>query len=165
MLNDNALKIKLLLDYEISILYLDSGASTSMISEKTEIPNGSIKRSLKTVGERTDDYIRILPHLGTKEELQQLQRKIDEQIKYNINKNKWVDRELSDSLYQSRIDSIKKLKEEFDELSPKITEKDIKAMKNLRLQGYPYRVISKKTGYSLSMVHKYVTEGKKRNVI
>jgi len=152
MLNEETLKIKLLLDYEISNLYLKSGASTKLISDKTGISISTIKRALYTINDRIDDYQRLLPNFLTRDDLEQKALEIQELMDENKRTNRWTLRELSEEVFGEEIKRIKELKKDFDRHNT-ITNEEKKLMVNLRINGDSLREISKKTGRSLSTVH------------
>lgn len=161
MLNDETLKIKLLLDYEISNLYLKSGASTKLISDKTGVPLSSVKRALNTVNDRIDDYERLLPDFKSRDFLEQIAFEIKELINENRKTNKWVPRELSEEVFGEEINKIKSLKSNFDKHNT-ITDEEKKIMVNLRINGDTLREISRKTGRSLSTVQTKINKKGKR---
>lgn len=152
MLNEETLKIKLLLDYEISNLYLKSGASTKLISDKTGVPLSTVKRALTTIHDKMSEYERLLPDLLTKDDLEQKALEIKELIEENKRTNKWVSRELDEDIFSEEIERIKTLKSDFDKHNT-ISNKEKKTMINLRINGDTFREISNKTGRSLSRVH------------
>lgn len=151
MLNEETLKIKLLLDYEISNLYLKSGASTKLISDKTGVPISTVKRALSTINDKMDDYERLFPDQFTRDDLEQKALEIKELIDENKRTNRWSLRELSEEVFSEEINRIKSLKSDFDRHNT-ITTEEKKLMVNLRINGNSLREISKKTGRSLSTV-------------
>ena len=152
MLNDEVLKIKLLLDYEISNLYIKSGASTKLISDKTGVPLSTVKRALTTIHDKMNEYEKLLPDLLTRDDLEQLDLEIKELIEENKRTNKWVSRELDEDIFREEIERIKTLKSDFDKHN-NISNEEKKTMINLRINGDTFREISNKTGRSLSRVH------------
>ena len=157
MLNDETLKIKLLLDYEISELYLKSGASTKMISDITGVSLSSIKRALNTINDKMDDYERLLPDLLTRDTLEQMALELKELIAENKRSNRWASRELSVDEYSEEINRIKYLKNRFDSFNT-ITEGEKSYIVNLRVNGDTFREISRKTGRSLSTIESKLKE-------
>lgn len=152
MLNDEVLKIKLLLDYEISNLYIESGASTKIISDKTGVPLSTVKRALTTIHDKMSEYERLLPDFLKRDALEQLDLEIKELIDENKKTNKWISRELDEDIFSEEIERIKTLKSDFDKHN-NISNEEKKTMINLRINGDTFREISNKTGRSLSRVH------------
>ena len=161
MLNDETLKIKLLLDYEISELYLKSGASTKMISDITGISISSIKRALNTINDRMDDYERLLPKFLTRDSLEQMALEIKELIDENKRTNRWGSRELSLDEYEEEINRIKSLKSKFNSKN-NVSEEEKGYIVNLRVNGDTFREIKRKTGRSLSTVQSKIESVKVR---
>ena len=160
MLNEETLKIKLLLDYEISNLYLKSGASTTLISDKTGIPLSSVKRALSTIKNKMDDYERLLPDFLTRDDLEQKALEIQELMDENRRTNRWASRELPEDTFTEEITRIKFLKNKFDSYNT-VTEQEKKYIVNLRVSGNTFREISRKTGRSLSTVQSKIEESVK----
>lgn len=160
MLNDETLKIKLLLDYEISNLYLKSGASTKLISDKTGLPLSSVKRALSTIKNKMDDYERLLPDFLTRDDLEQKALEIQELMDENRRTNRWASRELPEDIFTEEITRIKFLKNKFDSYNT-VTEQEKKYTVNLRVSGNTFREISRKTGRSLSTVQSKIEESEK----
>lgn len=160
MLNDETLKIKLLLDYEISNLYLKSGASTKLISDKTGLPLSSVKRALSTIKNKMDDYERLLPDFLTRDDLEQKALEIQELMDENRRTNRWASRELPEDIFTEEITRIKFLKNKFDSYNT-VTEQEKKYIVNLRVSGNTFREISRKTGRSLSTVQSKIEESEK----
>lgn len=160
MLSDEKLKIKLLLSYTICYLYKETGASTSMISNETGIPLATVKRSLSEIRNRIDDYLRLLPELGTREDLLAFQDELDLVSFQNKKVNKWTTRQLSLETYKNEFEKIKKL---YASYQPQVnsTIEDKIRMVDLRDDGVSYREIGKITGFSVSTVHTIVN-GRKR---
>lgn len=161
MLSDEKLEIKLLLSYEICCLYKATSASTSMISNATGVPLSTVKRSLSEIRNKIDDYQRLLPEIGTREELLKFQKEIDSISFQNKKDNKWLTRELSSETYKKQIEMIRKL---YDSYQPQVnsTVEDKVKMIDLRNDGVPYRKIGEITGFSVSTVHTIVNGGKKK---
>ena len=88
MIDDEIIKEKLLLAYKISELYLKTGLAAQTLSNITSIPEGIIKESFLTVGKYKQDYLRLLPELGSDKTLTILQEKIDEEMLYTKRKDK-----------------------------------------------------------------------------
>ena len=159
MLGEDKLKEKLMLAYKISTLYVDSMASTSVISELTTVPNPTVKRYINIIKEKKEDYIRLLPKLVTEEKLLELQAKIDEQKNENINLNVHAHNEGLLSNFGERIEEIKELYEKTKSLPE---EELSKTILNLQLSGLSMRKIAEATGVSLGRVHKIISNSKSK---
>lgn len=159
MLGEEKIKEKLILAYKISTLYVDSMASTSVISELTTVPNPTVKRYINIIKEKKEDYIRLLPKLVTEEKLLELQAKIDEQKNENINLNVHAHNEGLLSNFGERIEEIKELYEKTKSLPE---EELSKTILNLQLSGLSMRKIAEATGVSLGRVHKIISNSKSK---
>ena len=157
MIGEDKLREKLLFDYKVSVLYLKSGASSSILSVATEIPLSTVKGCTSTIGKRVDDYVRLLPELGTKEELLTLQKQIDEHAKTNKQLNKWNNQDSVLSSYSKEIEEIKSL---YSKTNQSISEETKRRINNLRMDGWSMRRIAEETGVSLGTVSGIVNAGK-----
>lgn len=155
MISDEKKKLNLLLAYKIADLYRKLEVSTSTISELTSIPISTVKRSLSTIGDKKNDYLRLLPNLGNEEYLDQFQQEINEQIYKNKKANKWGKVPLLLEQYQKDFDMIKEL---YKETNPTISDESKNNIKILHINGNSIRQISKATGYSLGSIHKIISE-------
>lgn len=156
MLGEEKLKEKLLLAYKVNILYLKLMSSTSDISTLTTVPVASVKRYLNMLGTRTDDYLRLLPDLGDKETLLEIQKKVDNQKEQNIVDNKWLSSDSPLDIFQEDVQGIKELYEKIKPLSDEEIRKNII---NLQVDGMSLRKIAETTGVSLGRVHKILSSG------
>jgi len=160
MISDEKTKQNLFLAYKISELYLKSNVSTKIISEAVNIPLSTIKRSINTVGKRLNDYLRLLPQLGNKEELIRFQEAIDIRAKENKNDNKWMNIPTDLDLFQKEIDEIREL---YVSTNPLISEEVKTRITNLRFDGESIRKISQETGVSLATIHAIVSNSSNKS--
>lgn len=151
MVSEKITKMKLLLAFEISDLYVKSNATASTISAVTEVPLSTVKRSLTAIKNRKNDYLRLLPELGNEEELDKFQQKIDEEIQANIKSNKWNKNPIDVEQFKSKVDKIRDL---YNESNLTVTEEGKSRIVNLRCNGLSMRKIAEETGYSLDTIHK-----------
>lgn len=151
MLGEEKLKQKLTLAYKISVLYIKLMGSVSDVSTLTGVPVASIKRYLNMLGTRTDDYLKLLPELGDKETLLEIQKKIDAQKEQNIIDNRWISSETPLDIFQEEVVDIKELYEQIKPLSDDEIRKNIR---NLHIDGLSVRKIAQATGVSLGRVHR-----------
>lgn len=107
MLSDEKLKLNLLFAYKIGVLFTKVGCSSTDLGAATEIPKSTIKRCLKSVRERGDDILRLLPDVSF-EELSKLQEKISEQTKDNRQLNRWTQGTSFDE-FKSQIQEVSEL--------------------------------------------------------
>lgn len=89
MLGEEKLRLNMQFAYEVGKLFVKAGCSSTDLGAATEIPKATIKRCLKTVRERGNDILLLLPDIS-EEELSQLQEKINEQTKDNKQLNRWT---------------------------------------------------------------------------
>ena len=89
MLGEEKLRLKMQFAYEVGKLFVKAGCSSTDLGAATEIPKATIKRCLKTVRERGNDILLLLPDIN-EEELSRLQEKINEQTKDNKQLNRWT---------------------------------------------------------------------------
>ncbi len=89
MLGEEKLRLNMQFAYEVGKLFVKAGCSSTDLGDATEIPKATIKRCLKTVRERGNDILLLLPDIS-EEELSQLQEKINEQTKDNKQLNRWT---------------------------------------------------------------------------
>mgnify|MGYP004610326023 FL=1 len=89
MLGEEKLRLNMQFAYEVGKLFVKAGCSSTELGAATEIPKATIKRCLKTVRERGNDILLLLPDIS-EEELLQLQEKINEQTKDNKQLNRWT---------------------------------------------------------------------------
>jgi len=159
MIGEEKIKQKLTLAYKINILYLKLMASISDVSVLTGVPIASIKRYLNMLGERTNDYLRLLPDLGDEETFLEIQSKVNQQKEQNMIDNKWMSSNTPLDMFQEEIQEIKNLYEEIKPLSDEEIRENIR---NLQVDGLSLRKIAQATGVSLGRVHKILnTEAKK----
>lgn len=152
MLGDERFKQKLLLEWTISYLYKQTGASTSAISNVTAVPLGTVKRSINTVKNNLDNYLRLLPQLGTREELLKHQEEIASISEENKKRNKWSNNALNLDDYQNEIKYIKELYQSYEHNISPGREFQIITLLN---QGLTYREVGKQTGFSVSTIHSH----------
>ena len=150
MLSDEKTREKLLLGYKIVRLYLDSGCSVSLISKATGVSLATVKRSLSIISNKKDQFLRLLPELGTEEELDEIQKGVDARITSNKIVNKWRKEEPS---LRDFSDEVKEIQELHKKSSVAVTDEDKKKMINLRVNGASIRTIASATGHSLDSVH------------
>ena len=153
MKNDELSKIKLLMNYEICKLYINTCASARNISEVTGVSPATVKRAIKSFSEKKKDYLGILPDMFTEEDIEKIDAKVNEVSSYNIKTTKWSDKEISMETYGDDIEKIKTYKKAIDETTKKVTDDDITKIKNLRIMGYSYRKIKEVTGFALSTIN------------
>lgn len=89
MLGEEKLRLNMQFAYEVGKLFVKAGCSSTELGAATEIPKATIKSCLKTVRERGNDILLLLPDIS-EEELSQLQEKINEQTKDNKQLNRWT---------------------------------------------------------------------------
>ena len=160
MLSDEKTKEKLLLSYKIVRLYLDSGCSVSVISKATGISLATVKRSLSALSSKKEQYLRLLPELGTEEELDELQKAVNAQIVSNKIANKWREDEPSLRDFSKEVEEIQGL---YQRSSVVVSEEEKRKMVNLRINGASIRKIAADVGHSLDSVHGIVREVGKDN--
>lgn len=163
MINDEKLKKQLLFSYNLCKLYVDTEYSVSTLSDILQISLSTIKRSLHSISIRIDDYLRLLPELGTKKELEALQQSVDKIIADHKKENKKVGFKYDASSYQKQIDEIKALYTNSygtpikDDIRTKIIE--------LREKGYSIRQIADSLGgISTSTVHLAILNDTKNKI-
>lgn len=159
MISDEKVRQNLLLAYKISLLYLKSGVSTSTLSKITEIPLSTIKRSVNTIGNRYKDYNRLLPELGSEENLLLLQEAINQAASANKKANKWNKTIITLEQHKEEIEEIKSM---YQNSGSKVNEEDRIRAINLRCNGESIRKIASEVGISLGSVHA-ITIGVKDN--
>ena len=160
MISEEKTRQNLLLAYKISMLYIKCGASTNTVSEITEVPLSTVKRSITTIGKRKKDYLRLLPELGDERRLNTIQELANEATKENIRLNKWNKVESPLSNFESDIEEIKEMyKANSSLVSDEVKMKII----NLRYDGNSMRKIASETGVSLATVSTVVANAPKEN--
>lgn len=163
MLSEESLRYKLLLDYEICKLYASSGVSTKTISEYTGVSLATVKRALKSLSERKEDYLKLFPERFNEEDIDKLNNEVFEIISSNIKTTKWSLNVLSDSTDKSSIDRIIELKQKYDSSLKKVSNQDRMTILNLRINGESIGLISKSTGFSKSTIHSIINSSESKN--
>ena len=158
MVNDKEIKIKLLMNYELCKLYINSCASTREISSVTGVSVATVKRALNSLVEKKEEYLRLLPEVFTEEKIEELYSKVKEVSQYNTKTTKWSDKEISIVTFGDDIEKIKSYKKEIDNQAKKVTENDRFTISNLRIMGYSYRKIKEETGFSISTISSVLTK-------
>ena len=155
MLGEEKLKLNLNLAYKINILYLKLMTSTSVLSSLTDVPVSSIKRYLNMLKLRTDDYLKLLPELGNREHLLEIQRQVDELKELNIIENKWSKTDSPLNSFKVEIDEIKEL---YKKIKPVSDQELIITINNLKINNLSIRKIAEATGVSLGRIHKLLNQ-------
>lgn len=156
MLGDEKTRNKLLLAVEVCRLYCMTGASTTNISEVTDISKASVKRYLTCIRDRKEEILKLCPEYK-EEELDALEEKVEFLREENIRSNKWAKSEVSFINFPGQLETIAKLKKQADSF---VSDAEKVKIKDLRINAEAsYRVISNETGVSLSQVYR-IAEGK-----
>lgn len=107
MLGEEKLRLKMQFAYEVGKLFVKAGCSSTDLGVATEIPKATIKRCLKTVRERGNDILLLLPDIK-EEELLHLQERIDDQTKDNRQLNRWT-QGISFDEFEADIEKVSEL--------------------------------------------------------
>ena len=137
MLGDEKTRNKLLLAVEVCRLYCMTGASTTNISEVTDISKASVKRYLTCIRDRKEEILKLCPEY--------------------IRSNKWAKSEVSFINFPEQLAVIEELKKQAESF---VSDEEKRRIKDLRINSEAsYRLISNETGVSLSQVYR-IAEGK-----
>lgn len=156
MLGDEKTRNKLLLAVEVCRLYCMTGASTTNISEATNISKASVKRYVTVIRDRKEEILKLCPEYK-EEELDALEEKVEFFREANIRSNKWAKSEVSFINFPEQLAVIEGLKKQAESF---VSDEEKRRIKDLRINAEAsYRVISNETGVSLSQVYR-IAEGK-----
>ncbi len=148
MLGEEKLRLNMQFAYEVSKLFVRAGCSSTDLGEVTEIPKSTIKRCLKTVRERGNDILLLLPDIN-EEELLQLQEKINEQTKDNKQLNRWT-QGISFDEFKSDITRVSEL---YRKTNRTISDEKKNTVVGLVInEDVAYRIIATSQGISLGSV-------------
>ncbi len=148
MLGEEKLRLKMQFAYEVSKLFVNAGCSSTDLGEVTEIPKSTIKRCLKTIRERGNDILLLLPDI-TEEELLRLQDKINEQTKDNKQLNRWT-QGISFDEFKADIERVSELYRQTNGIIS--DEKKSTVVRLVVNDDVAYRTIATSQGISLGSV-------------
>lgn len=167
MLGDEKEGLKLLLDYRICQLYVESNYSVSGLCEVTGVSLPKVKRALHVIENSRDECLRLLPDAQekamnegyidkitpvTKTSLDVLEEAIKSKIDDNRSTNRWG--HYTDSKKKFYLNDVKRLAKLFQS---KITvnESMIEEIRKARMAGTSCGKIAESLGISKSTVSKY----------
>ena len=148
MLGEEKLRLKMQFAYEVGKLFVKAGCSSTDLGVATEIPKSTIKRCLKTVRERGNDILLLLPDVK-EEELLHLQERIDDQTKDNRQLNRWT-QGISFDEFEADIERVSELYRQANGIIP---DEKKSTVVGLVVNGdVAYRAIATSQGISLGSV-------------
>lgn len=148
MLGEEKLRLKMQFAYEVGKLFVKAGCSSTDLGVATEIPKATIKRCLKTVRERGNDILLLLPDIK-EEELLHLQERIDDQTKDNRQLNRWT-QGISFDEFEADIEKVSELYRQANGIIP--DEKKSTVVGLVVNEEATYRTIATSQGISLGSV-------------